>query len=142
MKTPGTRSTIQRQIILEELRKLCSHPTADELYMVVRQRLPRISLGTVYRTLELLHSARMVQKLDGPGTQKRWDGDTTPHFHALCLHCHSILDLPSGTVREDAISFPEVKGFTFLGYRVIFEGHCHSCLSKLSSPAEKGGGES
>ena len=49
MAQTQTRMTRQRAVILEELRKLKSHPTADELYSIVRERLPRISLGTVYR---------------------------------------------------------------------------------------------
>lgn len=49
-----TRMTRQRAVILEELRKTATHPTADELYSIVRRRLPRISLGTVYRNLDFL----------------------------------------------------------------------------------------
>ena len=51
MAQPQTRMTRQRAVILEELRKVKTHPTADELYSIVRERLPRISLGTVYRNL-------------------------------------------------------------------------------------------
>ena len=54
--------TKQRQVILEELKKTASHPTADEVFLMVRQRLPRISLGTVYRNLELLSENGTIQK--------------------------------------------------------------------------------
>ena len=54
MAEKTTRMTRQRKLILEELRRMKSHPTADEIYSMVREKLPRISLGTVYRNLQLL----------------------------------------------------------------------------------------
>jgi len=57
------RMTRQRRIILEELRKVDSHPTADEVYEMVRRQLPRISLGTVYRNLEILSREGLIQKV-------------------------------------------------------------------------------
>ena len=57
------RLTSQRQVILEELRKVKSHPTATEVYDMVRKRLPRIGLGTVYRNLELLAEKNIIKKL-------------------------------------------------------------------------------
>ena len=56
--------TRQRQIILEELRKVVTHPSADEVYEMVRKRLPRISLGTIYRNLEILSENGDIQKLE------------------------------------------------------------------------------
>jgi Fur family ferric uptake transcriptional regulator len=58
--------TRQRRVILEELRKVNTHPSADEIYEIVRKRLPRISLGTVYRNLEILSESGDIQKLE-PG---------------------------------------------------------------------------
>lgn len=62
-----TRMTRQRAVILEELRKTATHPTADELYSIVRRRLPRISLGTVYRNLDFLGR----QRRDPPSGNRR-----------------------------------------------------------------------
>ncbi len=61
------RNTRQRRLILEELRKLKTHPTAASLYAIVRRRMPKISLGTVYRNLELLNQMGMIRKLDFSG---------------------------------------------------------------------------
>ena len=65
------RNTRQRQVILEELRCLESHPTAAALHAIVRRRLPKISLGTVYRNLELLARKGMIQKLESAGAEAR-----------------------------------------------------------------------
>jgi Fur family ferric uptake transcriptional regulator len=61
------RLTSQRQVILEELKKVKSHPTANEVYDMVRKRLPRIGLGTVYRNLDLLAERGIIKKLEVGG---------------------------------------------------------------------------
>jgi Fur family transcriptional regulator, ferric uptake regulator len=74
------RRTNQRRVILEELMQLRSHLTADEWYRIVRLRLPKVCIATVYRNLEVLFSEGFVQKMDIPGTQRRFDGDTNNHL--------------------------------------------------------------
>ena len=64
MAQPQTRMTRQRAVILEELRKVKTHPTADELNSIVRERLPRISLGTVYRNLDFLADTGEIRRDD------------------------------------------------------------------------------
>jgi Fur family ferric uptake transcriptional regulator len=71
------RLTNQRQVIIEELKKVTSHPTANEVFDMVRKRLPRIGLGTVYRNLDLLSDRGIIKKLEVGGEQKRFDGDTS-----------------------------------------------------------------
>ncbi|MCI5226738.1 MAG: transcriptional repressor, partial [Candidatus Electrothrix sp. AX2] len=87
------RLTTQRQILLEELSKVSSHPTACELYEIVRKRLPRIGLGTVYRNLELMVHAGMIRKLELGGKQKRFDARTDLHYHVRCSFCGKMADL-------------------------------------------------
>jgi Fur family ferric uptake transcriptional regulator len=66
--------TRQRKVILEELRNVDTHPSADEIYEMVRKRLPHISLGTVYRNLEILSETGAIQKLELGCAQKKFDG--------------------------------------------------------------------
>jgi len=84
------RLTNQRRIILEELKSVTTHPTADEIYGMVRQKMPRISLGTVYRNLEVLSSLGLVRKLENAAGQKRFDGDVSPHHHIRCEVCGKV----------------------------------------------------
>ena len=72
------RKTRQREVIMEELAASKSHPTAAELYQTVRRRVPNISLGTVYRNLDLLSQAGTIQKLDTIGSEARFDGNPAP----------------------------------------------------------------
>ncbi|MGJ3524152.1 Fur family transcriptional regulator [Nitratidesulfovibrio sp. D1] len=124
-----TRMTKQRMVILEELRRVHSHPTADEIYGMVRQRLPRISLGTVYRNLDLLAESGDILKLESAGSQKRFDGNITPHQHVRCTQCGRVGDVME-PVRVPDITGARAPGFIILSGRVEFEGVCEVCASK------------
>ena len=93
MITTPQRNTRQRKVILEELKKLKCHPTATELYEAARSRIPKISLGTVYRNLELLASNGIIKKLEFSGAEARFDGNTSKHYHARCIHCGRVDDV-------------------------------------------------
>ncbi len=122
--TPASRMTIQQMVILEELRQLNSHPTADELYQIVRKRLPRISLGTVYRNLEHLAGNKTILKLHIDGNIKRFDGCVETHHHASCKSCGRIFDIPAEALPEIQ---PDVPDFTVTATTVFFEGFCRDC---------------
>ncbi len=121
-----TRMTKQRAIILETLRSVCTHPTADEIYGMVRKKLPRISLGTVYRNLEILTSSGKILRLDKAGAQKHFDGNTMPHQHVRCRTCGCIGDTV-GEVALPAANQTSAPGFTIHGVEVEFVGLCHNC---------------
>jgi len=123
------RKTPQRRIILEELQKSRSHPTAAELYEIVRCRLPRISLGTVYRNLDLLAEMGTIQRLDLGGTT-RFDGDPCRHYHVRCVHCgrvDDVRDLPADLVRGKP---KETGGYEIVGHRLEYLGVCPECRSE------------
>ena len=121
--------TRQRKVILAELRKVDTHPSADEVYEMVRKRLPRISLGTVYRNLEILSETGEIQKLELGCNLKRFDGIAQEHYHIRCLHCDRVIDAPAGfdvVVHHD---FKIATGFKILGHRLEFIGICPGCLN-------------
>lgn len=124
------RMTRQRRIILEELRKVTSHPTAREVYEFVRKRDKRISLGTVYRNLDLLCKEGLIQRLDGPGASKRYDGNSKPHCHVFCVLCGRTEDVPV----EPAIDLVDAVGritlYEIIGQYLSFVGVCRECKKK------------
>ncbi len=127
---PYQRNTRQRQVILEELRMTKSHPTAAELYQVVRRRLPRVSLGTIYRNLEILAQNRTICKLEIGGSEARFDGETRPHHHARCTECGTVSDLfdiPEEVVQRQYLDMGE---YDVRGYHIEFYGLCAGCKSK------------
>jgi len=127
------RMTPQRKVIIEELRKVKSHPTADEVYDLVRKKLPRISLGTVYRNLELLSREGLINKIEFGGGLRRYDGDLDHHIHVRCNNCGRIADMSDD--HEPAISPSLTKGnlanssdgFRITGYVVEYRGICPEC---------------
>lgn len=122
----GFRLSKQRKVILDELRKVDTHPTADEVYDIVRKIIPRISLGTVYRNLEFLSSQGLILKLGGPGTQKRFDGTPEPHPHIRCANCSRIADVMCDVEVPD-LPEDEVQGYTITHCNVEFVGICPRC---------------
>lgn len=119
--------TIQRRMILDELRASRSHPTADEIYDRVRRRLPRISLGTVYRNLETLASQGAIQRLDLAGVQRRFDHMTTPHHHIRCVRCGRLEDIVVGMSAPLEEIVRDARGFEILDVSLEFLGICPEC---------------
>ncbi len=121
------RMTKQRAIILEELRKVKTHPTADEVYSIVREKMPRISLGTVYRNLEFLAETGEIIKLESAGTTKRFDADTSWHQHVRCTQCGRVGDVmqPQAVPNTKNVY---VDGFHITGARIEYDGICAHCV--------------
>ena len=83
----------QRASIKEYLDHTTEHPTADTVYLHVREEFPRISLGTVYRNLNLLADMGEAIKITTPDGGDRFDGNTHPHYHVVCTCCNRVFDL-------------------------------------------------
>lgn len=132
MPQPQTRMTRQRMIILEELRKVTTHPTADELYSMVRARMPHISLGTVYRNLDLLAASHEVLKLESAGSMRRFDGNVMPHRHVRCVRCGRVGDVHDAAGSEPEVASISVDGFTVTSARIEYDGICHECAAQIS----------
>jgi len=124
------RLTSQRQVILEELKKVNSHPTANEMYDMVRNRLPRIGLGTIYKNLNLLAELGIIRKLEAGGEQKRFDGDISPHYHISCIKCNRVDDIFIKMDRELEKSAASCCDYKILDHHVQFSGICSKCLPK------------
>ena len=128
------RMTSQREVILQELRKSCAHPTADELYDLVKKTLPRISLATVYRNLEILSEAGIISKIEVGGRQKRYDTEIKSHHHIYCVKCHRVDNLEG---YESEVDLQEIVGredYEVTDYRLDITGICPDCekLEKIT----------
>jgi Fur family ferric uptake transcriptional regulator len=122
--------TRQRRVILEELRKLKTHPTAEELYQVVRGRLPHVSLGTVYRNLDVLARSGAVTRMAPSEAPSRFDANTVPHHHVTCTECGCVDDV-CDLQGQFAIAPPEqLSGYDVVGHRLEFLGVCPKCRAK------------
>jgi Fe2+ or Zn2+ uptake regulation protein len=125
-----TRMTRQRQVILEEIRKENNHPAADEIYERVRKRLPRISLGTVYRNLDVLCELGEIQKLELSGSVKRYDGVPQKHYHIRCVCCGRVDDAPIAPLNELENDLYNTTVFEIIGHNLEFTGLCPECAQE------------
>jgi len=125
--------TRQRKVILEELRRMNSHPSADEIYEVVRRRLPRISLGTVYRNLDMLSELGKIQSLELGGTIKRFDWNPNEHYHIRCLQCGRVDDAPLAPLKKLEDELYDSTAYEIVGHRLEFLGLCPECSRKKNS---------
>jgi Fur family ferric uptake transcriptional regulator len=130
------RMTNQREMILQELRKSKDHLTADELYERVKKKMPRISLATVYRNLEILSEVGLIGKLEVSGRQKRFDWDVEGHDHVYCVQCHRIDNLKLDRESLGLLAPEVVDGYKITGYRLEFSGLCDECLQKNNKKKE------
>ena len=123
------RMTQQREMIIKELKKFSGHPTADELYDKVKKKLPRISLATVYRNLEILQETGEVVRLSCcSGQEARYDGLPHPHLHFMCEQCEAIVDLKAVLPVMDNMIGSPLEGHEVNGYHVVLRGTCRNCL--------------
>ncbi len=127
MKTEKSRITTQREVILEELRCVKTHPTADELFALVRRRLPRVSLATIYRNLEWLVGQELVQKIEVGGRQMRFDGNPQDHYHIRCRYCGKVDDLNVDPLPNLDNHIDSECNYVLLGHRLEFIGICPEC---------------
>lgn len=118
----------QREAIKEYLASTKEHPTADTVYMNIRKTYPNISLGTVYRNLNLLVDQGEAIKLIGMDGSDHFDGNAERHYHFLCKGCNRIYDLEMESI--DHINSAANKGFPgkVEGHKTYFYGTCPECL--------------
>lgn len=131
------RMTNQREIVLRELQKSKRHLTADELYDIVKKVMPRISLATVYRNLEILSEAGIIGKLEISGRQKRFDYDASAHDHIYCVVCHRVDNLDIAHQSWNPEGLGGVAGYSITGYRLEIIGICPECLKKKNKEKTK-----
>lgn len=131
------RMTNQREIILRELKKSKRHLSADELYDIVKKFMPRISLATVYRNLEILSETGVIRKLEISGRQKRFDFDVSDHDHIYCIMCHKVDNLNIERKSVDSEQLGVEAGYSITGYRVEVIGICPECRKKEISKEKK-----
>ena len=120
----------QRDLILRILRSTNSHPTADWIYEQARKEMPNISLGTVYRNLNVLRDEGKIRELCFNNGVSRWDGDIRDHYHVRCIECGRVEDVPHIFPRVSAEEIEKLTGYEIYSHRLEFLGMCPQCQKK------------
>jgi len=123
------RKSKQKQAVLRVVNGTTSHPTAKWIYEEVRQEIPDISLGTVYRNLKLLKREGKILELDFT-TLGRFDGNIYNHYHFRCERCGGMFDVdgPVDRLMDDRVA--QKTGFKVTHHRLEFRGLCKDCQSE------------
>lgn len=122
----------QREAIKEYLASTNTHPTADTVYMHVKEIFPNISLGTVYRNLNLLADLGEIVKITTPDGADRLDAHIQPHYHFYCKECKQVFDMPLDVIESiDKIASESFDG-EIDSHTIMFCGTCANCMKNRS----------
>ena len=122
------RNTVQRAMTLEAVRRLYSHPTAEEIYRQMAAEHPSVSRATVYRNLRQLAESGLLLKINTTDGADHFDYRCDAHYHAGCLRCGRVFDVE---LRLEKL-LGDTHGFAVSGYDLLFRGVCPECGGKTS----------
>ena len=121
------RYSAKREALLQLMRETDVHPTAEWVYQQLKPQFPDLSLGTVYRNLNLLAEEGEILRLTCGDGSDRFDGNPKPHYHFLCNSCGRVIDLDIEPMNHiDVLAAAGFEG-TIEGHTVLFNGKCPEC---------------
>ena len=129
-RSKGLPLTVQRRAIFEAVLERDDHPTADQVFEVVQQRIPGVSRTTVYRVLDTLVGLGIIRRVQRMGNAIRFDGKTHRHDHLTCRQCRRMADLEAPALNELPLPKGKPQGFQIDDYTVQFIGTCAECRKK------------
>jgi len=130
LHTHGGRMTSQRRLILEALDCLGCHPTAEEIFAVVKQRDPSVNLSTIYRTLRWLEQEGLIsaRRFDESRRQERFDAVLpTEHHHFQCTICKSVIEFDHPSIQVIKAQFAGSSGCQVQSASMMLYGLCPQC---------------
>ena len=119
--------TVQRRAILENLSSRKDHPTADQIYASIQDKVAGVSRTTVYRVLETFVQLGLAQKISNPEAKARFDADTSKHHHAACVACEKVIDIDPCHLPDVDLSRVDLGGFEVFDCSVVAVGLCSEC---------------
>jgi len=128
LNAAGLRSTNQRALILEVIRHGQGHMDADEVYRRARKKQPRLSLSTVYRTLQTLKELRLVEEVHFDEAHHHYEVKSSPeHHHLVCLGCGKVVEFECPMSQKMKEDVSREKGFRVINSEVRMTGYCPTC---------------
>jgi Fur family peroxide stress response transcriptional regulator len=128
----ATKHFRKRDAILTCLRETTEHPSAEWVYSQLKQEIPDLSLGTVYRNLSLFKEQGVICSLGTVKGVERFDANTEPHVHYICTECGKVLDLQKIQVPEDLNQAAATdSGGEVTGCQLTFTGVCGQCAKNI-----------
>jgi Fe2+ or Zn2+ uptake regulation protein len=130
LRASGYRVTPQRLMIHQTLVELDRHVGAEELLDEVSERLPNVSLPTVYASLDALEEAGLVRRVAAGRDRALYDSRPVDHHHLVCRRCGAVDDLDARVPLDSAIASARRHGFAVDGAEVVVHGLCADCAGR------------
>lgn len=123
------RNTVQKELVLDAVRTLMNHATAEEVYSYISKNHPSVSRGTVYRNLNILAQEKQILKVEVPEGPDHFDHNLHKHFHMNCTICKRVFDVKMKNI--DINDYLEDSDeYSLLDYDIVFKGICSNCQKK------------
>lgn len=120
--------TQQRRVILEELNKADTHLTADEIYFLVKKRMSKVSVGTIYRNLGVLTELGLIDKvITSLHEESHYEVHKEGHYHIICLKCKKIDDLEHYRALSIEPTAEKISGYKIKNHLIELHGICQAC---------------
>lgn len=123
----NSRNTIQKQVILNSIKNTKSHPTAYELYQMIKEENPTIGQATIYRNLKTMEQDGDITIIPSKNNINRYDGDLSNHDHFICEKCGKVIDIytPKNIVEKE---IEKQYGVKIKKDNTTYEGICKDCI--------------
>ncbi len=126
----GYTLTSQRRAVLEALKDFKGHPSAEEVYLVVKKKNPRVALGTVYQALSVLEEIGLIEAKHWSESPVRYDLNTEPHHDIRCIKCGEVSEIPDVEFEDFAARIRENTPYEVTNASLVIEGICPGCQSE------------
>jgi Fe2+ or Zn2+ uptake regulation protein len=126
----GYTLTSQRRAVLEALKEFKGHPSAEEVYLVVKKRNPKVALGTVYQALSVLEEIGLIQAKHWSESPVRYDLNTAPHYDIRCTECGEVAEISDVEFEDLAARIQENTPYQVTSMTLVIEGVCPHCLTE------------
>ena len=126
----GYTLTSQRRAVLDALKDFKGHPSAEEVYLVVKKKNPRVALGTVYQALSVLEEIGLLESKHWSESPVRYDLNTEPHHDIRCVGCGEVTEILGIEFEELATRIRENTPYEVTNASLVIEGICPNCQSK------------
>ena len=124
------RNTKQISVILDTIKMMPRHFTADDVYEEVKKEYPGLGQATVFRNLNKMAEEGILLRIEVPGGAREYELRAPKHYHAKCMKCGKLFDIEMDYMPNLEKKVKDAHGFQFSGHDIIFTGLCSSCIKK------------
>ena len=123
----GYTLTSQRRAVLDALKDSGGHPSAEDVYLAVKRRNPKVALGTVYQALNVLEEIGLIEAKRWSESPVRYDLNVEPHHDIRCMRCGAVEEVPGVDLGDFAARIRENTAFEVTSASLVIEGLCPAC---------------